>query len=83
MVAGETDPVRLAALAHPGVKCLARELARGLARTGDSEHHRFLLGLHPGQIDALDAGDREIDREVETTSPPFAPPSSSSARSPA
>jgi len=77
LVAGESDPVRLAALAHAGVKCpqdKLREALRGRVR----KHHRFLLRVHLGQVDALDAAIATIDKEVEAASHPFAPPSKSS-----
>ena len=70
LVAGESDPVRLAALAHAGVKCpqeKLREALRGRVR----EHHRFLLRLHLGQVDALDAAIATIDQEVEASLAPF------------
>ncbi len=70
LVAGESDPVRLAALAHAGVKCpqeKLREALRGRVR----EHHRFLLRLHLGQVDALDAAIATIDQEVEANLAPF------------
>jgi len=70
LVAGESDPVRLAALAHGGVKCpqeKLREALRGRVR----EHHRFLLRLHLGQVDALDAAIATIDRKVEASLAPF------------
>lgn len=70
MVAGESDPVRLAALAHAGVKCpqeKLREALRGRVR----KHHRFLLRLHLGQVDALDAAIATIDQEVEASLAPF------------
>lgn len=61
---GESDPERLAALAHPAVKASKEELSEAL-RGRPTAHHRFLLTLHIGQIDALDAGIAKIDREVE------------------
>jgi transposase len=70
MVAGESDPERLAALAHKGVKCSQAELCEAL-RGRLTDHHRFLLRLHLGQIDALDAGIATIDREVEAGIEPF------------
>src|SRR5258707_2194846 len=63
MVAGESDPVRLAALAHPNVKCSRASLEEAL-RGRVTRHHRFLLELHLGQIDGLDAAIGAIDREV-------------------
>ncbi len=70
MVAGETDPVRLAALAHPNVKCPQAKLQEAL-RGRVTSHHRFLLKLHLGQIDGLDAAIGTIDREVEVNLAPF------------
>lgn len=70
MVGGETDPVRLAGLAHPNVKCSQATLAEAL-RGRVTRHHRFLLQLHLGQIDGLDAAVATIDREVEANLAPF------------
>src|SRR3981189_3685110 len=64
MVAGETDPVRLAALAHGTVKSSQARLQEAL-RGRVTRHHRFLLQLHLRQIDSLDASIATIDREVE------------------
>jgi len=70
LVAGETDPVRLAALAQPGVKCPRAKLQETL-RGRVTRHHQFLLQLHLGQINALDAAIATIDREVEANLTPF------------
>jgi transposase len=70
MVAGERDPVRLAALAHAGVKCPPDKLCEAL-HGRLTRHHRFLLQLHLGQIDALDAAVGTIDAEVEDSLAPF------------
>jgi transposase len=70
LVAGETDPVRLAALAHPNVKSPQAQLREAL-RGRVTSHHRFLLQLHLGQIDSLDAAIGTIDREVEDNLAPF------------
>ena len=70
LIAGETDPARLALLAGPRIKALPetlREALRGRVR----QHHRFLLRLHLQQIDALDHGIAEIDKEVEANLEPF------------
>jgi transposase len=45
LIAGETDPARLAALAHPGVKSPKDKLQEAL-RGRVTAHHRFLLKLH-------------------------------------
>jgi transposase len=68
MIAGESDPAKLAALADRRIKAsqeTLREALRGRIRT----HHRFLLRLHLQQIDALDAAIAAIDTEVGTTMP--------------
>lgn len=70
MIAGESDPVRLAALAHPNVKCSQASLQEAL-RGRMTRHHRFLLKLHLGQIDGLDAAIEAVDREVEDNLEPF------------
>jgi transposase len=70
LVAGETDPGKLAALAHPRLGATPgrlREALRGRA----TAHHRFLLRLHLDQVDALDAAIARVDREVEERLAPF------------
>jgi len=70
MIAGESDPVQLAALAHPNVKCSQTDLQEAL-RGRVTRHHRFLLQLHLGQIDSLDTAIGSLDQEVETNLEPF------------
>jgi transposase len=70
MVAGETDPVRLAALAHPSVKCSQAGLQEAL-RGRMTRHDRFPLQLHLRQIDSLDAAIATINQEVEANLAPF------------
>lgn len=70
LIAGETDPDKLAGLAHRRIKAppaSLREALRGRVR----KHHRFLLHLHQQQIAVLDAAIGEIDREVEANLAPF------------
>ena len=64
LIDGETDPAKLAALAHWKVRASAESLREAL-RGRIKRHHRFLLRLHLQQIDALDSGIAEIDREVD------------------
>jgi transposase len=64
MINGETDPAKLAALAHWKVRASDATLRRAL-HGRIKRHHRFLLGLHLQQIDALDAAIAEIDREAD------------------
>jgi transposase len=70
MVAGETDPVRLAALAHPNVKSPQAKLAEAL-RGRVTHHHRFLLQLHLQQIDGLNTALGTMDGEIEANLAPF------------
>jgi len=70
IITGETDPIRLAALAHPSVKSSPAKLQEAL-RGRVTAHHRFLLKLHLGQIDRLDAAIATIDAEVEAHLAPF------------
>jgi len=70
LIDGETEPAKLAALAHPRIKVppdQLREALRGRVR----KHHRFLLRLHLQQIDAIEAAISEIDREVSDGIEPF------------
>jgi transposase len=64
MIAGVRDPCALAALAHRSLKASPQQLVDAL-RGRLTDHHRFLLKLHLGQWDALDAAIRAIDREVD------------------
>jgi transposase len=70
IIAGETDAVRLAALAHPGVKSPKEKLQEAL-RGRVTAHHRFLLKLHLAQIDQLDSAITAIDSEIEAHLAPF------------
>ena len=64
MIAGQRDPRKLAALADRRVKATPKELYDALhGRLTD--HHRFLLKLHIGQWDTLDASIQAVDREVD------------------
>jgi transposase len=65
MIEGVRDPRKLAALAHRQIKASPKELYDALhGRLTD--HHRFLLQLHIGQHDALNAAIEQIDRQVDT-----------------
>ena len=70
LIAGETDPTALAALAHRRIKASPAELEAAL-RGRVTRHHRFLLGLHRQQIDAIDAAIAQIDPEVDALVEPF------------
>jgi transposase len=70
LIAGESDPAKLARLADPRVKA-SQETLRQALRGRVTRQHRFLLRLHLDQIDALDAAIAKIDREVEAAIAPF------------
>ena len=66
LIEGESDPAKLAALAHCKVRASTASLREAL-RGRVKRHHRFLLRLHLQQIDALDAAVADIDRELEAS----------------
>jgi len=66
MIDGEANPYKLAALADRRIKATPAQLAEAL-RGRVTDHHRFLLRLHLGQLDALQAAIEEIDRQVDDT----------------
>ena len=70
LIAGETNPLRLASLASNRIKASPAALGEAL-RGRVTRHHRFLLRLHLQQIDALDRAIAEIDKEVEANLAPF------------
>ena len=70
LIDGETDPGKLAALAHPRIKAPPAQLREAL-RGRIMKHHRFLLRRHLQQIDAIDIAIAEIDREVNERIEPF------------
>ena len=70
LIAGESDPNALAALAHRRIKASPAELEAAL-RGRVTEHHRFMLRLHLQHIDALDAAINQIDQEVDANIEPF------------
>ena len=69
LIAGESDPAKLARLADPRVK--ASQRLREALRGRVTRHHCFLLRLHLDQIDGLDATIAKIDGEVEADIAPF------------
>ena len=70
LIAGESDPGKLAALADGRIKAAQADLREAL-RGRVTKHHRFLLRLHLRQIDAYDDAIAEIDREVDASIEPF------------
>jgi len=70
LIEGESDPGKLAELAHRRIKT-SPEILREALRGRVTKHHRFLLRLHLQQIDTLDAAIAEIDQEVDAHVEPF------------
>jgi hypothetical protein len=70
LIAGESDPAKLARLADPRVKASQQTLRQAL-RGRVTVHHRFLLRLHLDQIDTLDLAIAKIDQKVEAGIAPF------------
>jgi transposase len=70
LVAGETDPNKLLELAGSRLKA-DRDAIREALRGRVTAHHRFLLKLHVGHIEALDKAIAEIDTEVGSNLEPF------------
>ena len=63
LIAGETDPERLADLAQGRLKVKRAALIEAL-RGRITDHHRFLLKLHLGQIEALEKACEEIEAQM-------------------
>lgn len=70
LIAGERDPERLLACVSSRVKASRAELLEAL-RGRLSTHHRFMLKLHLGHIDALDQAIAAIEQEVGRGLEPF------------
>lgn len=70
LVAGETHPERLAALASEKVKASRAELSAAL-HGRITAHHRFMLKLHLGQIEALEAAGRDVEARLGEALTPF------------
>jgi transposase len=64
IVAGETDPARLALLADRRIKASHDELREAL-RGRVTDHHRFLLQLHLEQHDFLTVAITKVDQQVD------------------
>jgi transposase len=63
LIAGETDPVKLAGLADRRIRASPEQLREAL-RGRVTEHHRFLLHVHLQYIDFADAAIKDIDHKV-------------------
>jgi transposase len=70
LVAGETDPERLADLTSGRLKATRTELVEAL-RGRVTVHHRFILKLHLTQVTALDAAVADLEARIGETLVPF------------
>jgi transposase len=70
LIAGESNPTKLARLANYRLKASQEKLREAL-RGRVTKHHRFLLRLHLNQIDALDTAIATIDQQVQAGIAPF------------
>jgi transposase len=70
LIAGETDPERLADLTHGRLKAPRPELLDAL-HGRVTEHHRFMIKLHLAQVDALDASIATIEARIGDALGPF------------
>src|ERR1700759_747433 len=65
LIAGETNPVVLAALADRRIKTPREDLVEAL-RGRVTEHHRFMLRLHLDQHDRVAEAIATVDAEIDT-----------------
>jgi transposase len=72
LVAGETDPERLADLTSGRLKATRAELVEAL-HGRVTAHHRFILNLHLTQIAALDTAVADIEARIRAALVPFRP----------
>lgn len=70
LIQGETDPQKLAQLAHPRLKAAPEDLVEAL-RGQVTKHHRFLLKLHLGQVDAVNQAIEQVDAQLSDALSPF------------
>jgi transposase len=70
LIDGETNPEKLAALAHPRVKASRGTIVEAL-RGRFTEHHRFMLKLYLEQVERLEDAVGEVDKEIEAALTPF------------
>ena len=70
LIAGETDPERLADCADVRVKADRADIVAAV-HGRVTPHHRFLLELHLGQIDALRAAVEKLEQQVDEVLRPF------------
>jgi transposase len=70
LIAGETDPQRLADLARRRLRAKIPQLQQAL-QGRVTEHHRFLLRLHLDHLDQLDQFHARLTERIEAVLAPF------------
>ena len=70
LIAGETDPERLADCTTGRLKAGRADIVAAL-HGRVTAHHRFLLELHLAQIDALSASVQKVERQADEVLRPF------------
>ena len=70
LIAGETDPERLATLTGGRLKASHAQLVEAL-HGRITAHHQFLLQLHLRQVEALEASLRTLEQHLESALAPF------------
>src|SRR5262249_27563743 len=71
LIAGETDPAKLADLARKRLRAKIPPLRQALAGRG-TEHHRFLLRMHLDHVTPLDELIGRLSLRIDETLAPFA-----------
>lgn len=70
MIAGESDPMALARLAHPRAESSREQLAKALEGRLTA-HHRAMLEVYLAQVDAIDAAISKLEGHLEVALAPF------------
>jgi transposase len=70
LIAGETDPEKLAKLAHKLVRASRDELMQSL-RGQVTDTHRFLLQVHLDQVESMEAAIAKVDAKLDAALEPY------------
>lgn len=70
LVRGESDPVKMANLAHGSVKASRTKIAEALDGKV-TRHHRFMLALHLRHIESVDAEVQMLEEQIQKALEPF------------
>ncbi len=70
IIDGESDPKKLADLAHPRLRCPRHKLVESL-RGRVTRHHRFLLGQHLRMVEELERAIVDFDAQIAACLAPF------------